>query len=109
MKMKISHLLTAVLSLLAISEPATTAKAQTAARITYSADVTDRRTHQTAHQIFSMNPDGSDPKQLTIGGGAFPAWSQGQTKILFHRSTPFESTLYVMDSSGEVAGGRIFP
>jgi len=104
----IKTLLGAVLSLLVTFGLTHSAAAQT--RIAFSADVTNRKTHQTSHEIFSMNSDASGVVRLTStsGSSAFPAWSRNQTYILFHRATPVESTLYVMEANGEINGGRTF-
>src|SRR6266545_4141213 len=101
----INHLLGAVLSLLVTFGLTQSAAAQ--ARITFNAPVTNRRTHQTYSQIFSMNPDKSDLKQLTAANANayFPSWSGGQTHIAFVR----DGILYVMEASGEGNGGQIFP
>jgi Tol biopolymer transport system component len=50
-------------------------------RIAYGAPV-DRR-----FRIFIVNPDGTDPTQVTRGSGsdAWPAWSSDGTRILFSR------------------------
>jgi Tol biopolymer transport system component len=96
----INTLLGAVLSLLVTFGLTHSAAAQT--RIALSAPV---KTGQTTYQIFSVNPDGSVPTQLTRYGGAFPAWTQDQRKIAFYR----DGTIYVMDAAkGEMKGGRIF-
>jgi Tol biopolymer transport system component len=108
MKTKMKTLLGAVLSLLVTFGITQSAAAQT--RIAFSSDVTDRKTHQTSHEIFSMNSDGSGVVRLTSASGsaAFPAWSRDQRYILFHRATSLESTLYVMEAIGEANGGRTF-
>ncbi|MBI3849304.1 MAG: PD40 domain-containing protein [Verrucomicrobia bacterium] len=105
-KNKINPLLGAVLSLLVTFAITHRATAQT--RIAFSAPVTDRKTHQTSSQVFSINSDGSGVAQLTRVEGAFPAWSPDQKYIAFHRATSLESTIYVMEAKGEIKGGRIF-
>jgi Tol biopolymer transport system component len=96
----INTLLGAVLSLLVTVGLTHSATAQT--RIALSAPV---KTGQTTYQIFSVNPDGSVPTQLTRFGGAWPSWSRNQKYIAFYRSP----TIYVMDAAkGEIKGGRIF-
>jgi Tol biopolymer transport system component len=113
MRKNVNSLLGATLPLLAIFGSPTIGTAQTFpdTRILYSADVTDRRTKQTTHHIFVMNADASGQAQLTSGSAssAFPAWSHDKRYILFHRSTPSENTIYIMDAVGERNGGRIFP
>jgi Tol biopolymer transport system component len=109
MNIKLRSLFGAAISLL-VMLGADTASAQSAdTRIVYSADVTDRKTRQTSHQIFSMDENGGSMVQLTSGGGAFPAWSFDKRYVLFHRATAVESTIYVMEAAGERNGGRTFP
>src|SRR6266508_4425046 len=102
---KIINLLGAALSLLVTFGLTQSAAAQ--ARITFNAPVTNRRTHHTYSQIFSMNPDKSDLKQLTLANANayFPSWSRGQTHIAFVR----DGMLCVIEASGEGDGGQFFP
>jgi Tol biopolymer transport system component len=112
MKIKIKNVLGAALALLitfGASQRAATAQTTVAARIAYTAPVTDRKSGQTSYQIFSMNPDGSTATQLTRSGGFFPSWSRSQKYIAFHRAAPTENKIYVMDAiKGEIKGGRTF-
>jgi TolB protein len=83
------------------------ATAQT--RIVFQAGVTvtvNKHTSTSYSQIFSMNPDGSDPVQLTSANASAyaPSWSPGQKYIAFSRN----QTLYVMEAIGEANGGRTF-
>jgi Tol biopolymer transport system component len=41
-----------------------------------------------SNKIWTVNPDGSDPTQITAGTDAGPAWSPDGTKIAFHRVRP---------------------
>lgn len=107
MRTQLHHLLGAALALLVTS--ATTPKAEAQAdnqRIVFYAPVTvatlDRKTHTviytTTNQIHTMEPDGTDERQLTFGTEAcfFPSWRPGKTHILYHSG----DTLYVMDADG---------
>lgn len=54
-------------------------------------------------QIFAMNADGSDLKQLTIAGGGWALWSPDGTKIAFVRASGtrnISSQICVMDADG---------
>jgi hypothetical protein len=53
-------------------------------------------------QIWVMDVDGSDPHQLTEGGGSHtrPAWSPDGTQIAFIGSAGTNSEIYVMNSDG---------
>jgi len=104
MKTKINLLLGAVLSLLfTFGSPLSAAASE---RIVFYAPVivtnVAPRTHTvsytTNNQIFSMNVDGSDGRQLTSGTTDcfFPRWRSGQTHILFHRG----DSICVMDANG---------
>jgi len=55
-------------------------------------------TASTNRHVMTMNPDGTDPRQLTTGteDATLPAWRPGKRHILFHRG----GTLYVMDANG---------
>jgi Tol biopolymer transport system component len=44
------------------------------------------RLDQPPPQIWTMNPDGSNPQQLTTNGGEFPAWSPDGARIVYTRS-----------------------
>jgi len=107
MKINLRTWLGAVLTLFVTLSFTHNAAAQTAL-IAYTAPVTDRKTHVTSYQIFSMKDDGSAAVQLSSGGGTYATWSQNQRFIAFHRSTSLEDTIYVMDAVGEKNGGRIF-
>ncbi len=58
-------------------------------------------------QIYTMNPDGTDPKKLTKSGedDDWPVWSPDGKKVLFIRTpsskdTSPQSHIYVMDNDG---------
>jgi Tol biopolymer transport system component len=53
-------------------------------------------------QIWIMNPDGSDPQQLTDrkGPNIFPSWSPDGTKIAFVSFDGSNANIYVMNSDG---------
>lgn len=54
-------------------------------------------------QIFAVNADGSDLKQLTIAGGGWALWSPDGTKIAFVRASGtrnISSQICVMDADG---------
>lgn len=107
MNTTITHLIGAALPLLAAVGAPPTAMAQVDSEaILYSSQVTERRTGQTTHQIFSVQADGTDRKQLTAGPGTswFPRLSPDGRFILFNRN----GTLHVMERTGETAGGRVF-
>lgn len=59
-----------------------------------------------AHQIFSMNPDGSGVVQLTSTSATSqrPKWSPGQAYISFCRA----GQIWVMQARGEADGGKSF-
>ena len=69
------------------------------------ATIVSQKTHtvsyQTNNQIFSMNVDGTNVRQLTTGteNCHFPSWRPGRTHILFFR----ESDLYIMNADGSGA------
>ncbi len=54
--------------------------------------------YTTNQQIFTMNVDGTDVRQLTTGStnSIFPSWRPGQSHILFHRA----GAVQVMDANG---------
>jgi len=72
--------------------------------------------------LMTMNPNGSGLALLTKDSGSFapadldPAWSPGQTHIVFDRRTVsgkgnnqvYTDTIYVMEAKGEINGGRSF-
>src|ERR1051325_3062118 len=103
MKTKIKTLMGAVLALLVTFGSTRNAEAQ---RIVLYGPViatnVSQKTHAvsytTNHQIMTMNPDGTDVRQLTTGttNSTFPSWRSGQTHILFHRA----GAVYVMDANG---------
>src|ERR1051325_5661189 len=103
MKTKIKTLMGAVLALLVTFGSTRNAEAQ---RIVLYGPViatnvspkTHAVSYTTNHQIMTMNPDGTEVRQLTSGNtnSTFPSWRPGQTHILFHRGT----NLYVMDADG---------
>jgi len=62
--------------------------------------------NETYDQVFSMNSDGSGVTKLTDTRASclYPAWSPGREYIAFERN----STIYVMETTGEANGGRTF-
>ena len=52
--------------------------------------------------IYAANPDGSDPKQLTISptSDAAPSWSPDGTKIAFYSSRDGNVDIYVVNADG---------
>lgn len=57
-------------------------------------------------QIYIMNTDGRELKQLTSGGGTQPCWSQDGTLIAYVCDRPHEyssehGTIWVMDADGD--------
>src|SRR2546429_359047 len=51
-------------------------------------------------EIFTMNSDGSDLKQLTSGGGFSASWSPDGMTIAFQRNVRLTSAVCVMDADG---------
>lgn len=52
-------------------------------------------------QIFTIEPDGSDPRQLTSEGqNSFPAWAPDGTRLAFVSERTGNSELWVMDADG---------
>ena len=101
----VKSLSSAFLPLLVMFAFATSAVAQTAARIVFSARVSTLISPKPARyasytQIFSMNPDGSGVTQLTSGtvNSDNPAWSPDQQYIAFTRGT--EVTVMGANGSG---------
>ncbi len=66
--------------------------------------VSDRKGSQ---DIYSMNADGSDQRQLTTtsSNDGWPSWSPDGAQIVFHKIKPSGSTLNILD----IASGEIFP
>lgn len=109
MKTTINSLLRAVLSLLVTCAFTHSAAAQERI-VFYAGAITTNSSrgghvvsYTTNHQIFTMNVDGTDVRQLTTGttNAIFPSWRPGQTHILFHRA----GAVHVMDANG----GGLFP
>ena len=113
MRKIINHLPRAVLSLLVTFGLTHSAAAQSAAldRIVFHSlpvtGGTPKHPTYTPAIIYSMNPDGSDLRQLTSASvdSRSPAWSADHNYILFSRG----GVLYVMEATGELNGARIFP
>jgi len=61
----------------------------------------ERATGTTAH-IWTMNADGSNQQQLTIGADNQPSWSPDGTKIAFTRAGTSSADIYVTDLGGTV-------
>jgi Tol biopolymer transport system component len=56
-------------------------------------------------QIWIMNADGSNPRQLTTEGGKEPSWSPDGSQIVYSRYNPWEFSdengrLWIMNSDG---------
>ena len=67
--------------------------------------VNGRVAFTSSNRIYTINPDGSDVRQLTPDGNGFidhfPAWSPDGAKIAFGRQTSTEmSQIYVMNADG---------
>lgn len=79
------------------------------ARICFPAEKTD----ELNNDIFSVNIDGSDLKNLTesLSDNSFPAWSPGGDKIAFSTNRNGFYNIYIMDGDGKktirVTGGDI--
>lgn len=57
-----------------------------------------------AKQIFTMNPDGSDRRQLTFGGdNIYPAWSKDGTKLAFSTDRTGFHEIWTMNPDGSDA------
>ena len=52
------------------------------------------------HDVYVMNPDGSDPRRLTTAGGEYPAWSPDGKQIAFARGKNEASEIWVMNADG---------
>jgi TolB protein len=54
-------------------------------------------------QIWTMNPDGSDPRQLTFGPGdkSQPRWSPNGQRLAFVSEADRNAEIYVMNANGE--------
>ena len=52
--------------------------------------------------IFSVNPDGTDPRNLTSNPGSDqdPAWSPGRRQIAFQSNRDGNFDIYVMNADG---------
>jgi Tol biopolymer transport system component len=54
-----------------------------------------------AQQIFTMNPDGSDRRQLTFGGdNIYPAWSKDGTRLAFSSDRTGVHEIWTMNPDG---------
>lgn len=108
MKTKINTLLGAALSLLVTLGGAENAAAQSE-RILFQGPVTETSrkkgelTETTTIQIFSMNVDGSDVRQITSGDehSYRPRWSPDRNHIVFHQGDgSYSDPIYIMNSDG---------
>ena len=61
-----------------------------------------RSLSETDWEIFTINPDGSDERQLTTGGhtAAFPAWSPDGKKIAFTSVRDGDNEIFTMNVDG---------
>src|SRR6266498_1193755 len=90
------------MGLVAVATPARATFPGTNGRIAFGSDRSGGD-----HNIFSMNPDGSDVRQLTFftadeGAALRQAWSPDGTKLVFERRPADGSSrqIYIMNADG---------